>query len=72
MFPPWSHPAVRRGAEFDVYYPTVDGRIIEYDIDQIVYEEDSAFQNIKVAHSKSFGNMLILDGDPSRCSVEAG
>ena len=61
-----SEPAIKRGHEFELYYPTMDGRIIEYDIDSIIYEENSKYQNVRIAHSKTFGNMLILDGDPSK------
>ncbi|KAM3600920.1 uncharacterized protein V6R79_004567 [Siganus canaliculatus] len=56
-------PALVRGAEVDRYWPTADGRLIEYDIDRVVYEEDSAYQNIKILHSKQFGNILLLNGD---------
>uniref|UniRef100_A0A3Q3N3I3 Spermine synthase n=1 Tax=Mastacembelus armatus TaxID=205130 RepID=A0A3Q3N3I3_9TELE len=56
-------PALVRGAEVDRYWPTTDGRLIEYDIDQVVYEEDSAYQNIKILHSHQFGNILVLNGD---------
>lgn len=40
---------------------------MEYDIDRVVYEEDSAYQNIKILHSKQFGNILVLNGDVSKC-----
>ncbi|XP_053703155.1 spermine synthase [Synchiropus splendidus] len=56
-------PALVRGAAVDRYWPTTDGRLVEYDIDRVVYDEDSAYQNIKILHSKQFGNMLILNGD---------
>uniref|UniRef100_A0A8C9XJI8 Spermine synthase n=1 Tax=Sander lucioperca TaxID=283035 RepID=A0A8C9XJI8_SANLU len=56
-------PALVRGAEVDRYWPTADGRLVEYDMDQIVYEEDSAYQNIKILHSQQYGNVLILDND---------
>ncbi|XP_076024686.1 spermine synthase [Genypterus blacodes] len=56
-------PALIRGGSIERYWPTSDGRLIEYDIDRMVYEEDSAYQNIKVLHSKQFGNILVLDGD---------
>ncbi|KAK2828599.1 hypothetical protein Q5P01_019633 [Channa striata] len=56
-------PALVRGAEVDRYWPTADGRMIEYDIDRLVYEEDSAYQNIKILHSQQFGNILVLNGD---------
>uniref|UniRef100_A0A3Q3EI27 Spermine synthase n=1 Tax=Labrus bergylta TaxID=56723 RepID=A0A3Q3EI27_9LABR len=56
-------PALIRGAKVDRYWPTADGRLMEYDIDRVVYEEDSAYQNIKILHSKQFGNILVLNGD---------
>jgi len=56
-----------RGAKVDRYWPTADGRLMEYDIDQVVYEEDSAYQNIKILHSQQYGNILVLDGDVSKC-----
>ncbi|KAF3706488.1 Spermine synthase [Channa argus] len=56
-------PALVRGAKVDRYWPTADGRLIEYDIDRVVYEEESAYQNIKILHSQQFGNILVLNGD---------
>ncbi|XP_067113124.1 spermine synthase [Osmerus mordax] len=56
-------PALTRGAVVDRYWPTADGRLVEYDIDRVVYDEDSAYQNIKIMHSQQFGNILILNGD---------
>ncbi|KAF7670269.1 hypothetical protein LDENG_00299820 [Lucifuga dentata] len=56
-------PVLLRGAKVDRYWPTADGRIMEYDIDRVVYEEDSAYQNIKILHSRQFGNILVLNGD---------
>lgn len=50
----------------DRYWPTADGRLMEYDIDEVVYEKESAYQNIKILHSLQFGNMLILNGDVSK------
>ncbi|CAB1315994.1 unnamed protein product [Coregonus sp. 'balchen'] len=45
-------PALTRGAAVDRYWPTADGRLVEYDIDRVVYDEDSAYQNIKILHSQ--------------------
>ncbi|XP_053562349.1 spermine synthase [Bombina bombina] len=56
-------PALVRGATVDRYWPTADGRLVEYDINEVVYSEDSPYQNIKILHSKQFGNILILNGD---------
>lgn len=62
-------PALQRGGEVDRYWPTADGRLIEYDIDEVVFDKDSAYQNIKILHSHQFGNILILNGDVSRLHV---
>ncbi|KAF3812924.1 hypothetical protein GH733_019266 [Mirounga leonina] len=56
-------PPIIRGGAIDRYWPTADGRLVEYDIDEVVYDEDSPYQNIKILHSKQFGNILILSGD---------
>ncbi|RXM99060.1 Phosphate-regulating neutral endopeptidase [Acipenser ruthenus] len=56
-------PAIVRGGAVDRYWPTADGRLVEYDIDEVVYDEDSPYQNIKILHSQQFGNILILNGD---------
>ncbi|KTG02340.1 hypothetical protein cypCar_00018619 [Cyprinus carpio] len=56
-------PALIRGSDVDCYWPTADGRLMEYDIDEVVYEKDSAYQNIKILHSRQFGHILILNGD---------
>ncbi|KAM3836758.1 spermine synthase isoform 1-T1 [Vipera latastei] len=56
-------PVIMRGHAIDRYWPTADGRLVEYDIDEVVYDEESAYQNIKILHSKQFGNILILSGD---------
>lgn len=38
-----------------------DERIIEYDIDKVLFDKRSEFQKIQIVHSKTLGNMLILD-----------
>lgn len=60
-------PPLIRGGKVDRYWPTADGRLIEYDIDSVVYEEESPYQNIKILHSQQFGNILVLNGDVSKC-----
>lgn len=65
-------PAILRGGVIDRYWPTADGRLVEYDIDEVVYDEDSPFQNIKILHSKQFGNILILSGDVSKYCLGGG
>ena len=62
-------PALTRGSAVDRYWPTADGRLVEYDIDRVVYDKDSAYQNIKILHSQQFGNILVLNGDVSKYTV---
>lgn len=38
-----------------------DERLMEYDIDEVVFDDNSDFQKIQIVHSKSLGNMLVLD-----------
>lgn len=47
----------------DRYWLTANGCLVEYDIDEMVYDEDSPYQNIKILYSKQFGNTLIFGGD---------
>ncbi|XP_051782890.1 spermine synthase [Erpetoichthys calabaricus] len=56
-------PALIRGGAIDRYWPTADGRLVEYDIDEVLFDDDSPYQNIKILHSQQFGNILILNGD---------
>ncbi|XP_031769364.1 spermine synthase [Galleria mellonella] len=46
---------------FSRYYPTSDERLLEYDIDDVLIDEQSPFQRVQIVHSKSLGNMLVLD-----------
>ncbi|XP_004924801.2 spermine synthase [Bombyx mori] len=46
---------------FGRYYPSSDGRLLEYDIDEVVFDQESPFQRVQIVHSKSLGNMLVLD-----------
>lgn len=55
-----SLPTLQRGP-VTKYFPTADERVIEYDIDKVLYDKRSDFQKIQIVHSKSLGNMLVLD-----------
>ncbi|KAF9408604.1 hypothetical protein HW555_011772 [Spodoptera exigua] len=46
---------------FGRYYPTSDDRLLEYDIDSVIFDEQSPFQRVQIVHSKTLGNMLVLD-----------
>ena len=61
----FSLPAISRGTDVPVYFPTADNRLIEYDFTRVVLEEDTPYQNVKIMHSPQYGNMLLLDDDPS-------
>ncbi|XP_029735465.2 spermine synthase isoform X1 [Aedes albopictus] len=54
-------PPIKRGSYIDVYLTSSDERVIEYDIDKVLYDKRSDFQKIQIVHSKSLGNMLVLD-----------
>ncbi|XP_063927035.1 spermine synthase-like isoform X1 [Zophobas morio] len=51
---------IKRGT-FSRYFPSSDDRLLEYDIDELVFEERTPYQKIQIVHSKSLGNMLVLD-----------
>ncbi|GJQ75341.1 hypothetical protein Trydic_g23521 [Trypoxylus dichotomus] len=51
---------IERGP-LDKYFPTSDERLLEYDIDKIVFEEKTPYQKVLIAHSKTLGNILLLD-----------
>ncbi|XP_026466773.1 spermine synthase [Ctenocephalides felis] len=55
-----AYPTVKRG-DFCRYFPTSDERLMEYDIDEIVFDDHSQYQKVQIVHSKSLGNMLVLD-----------
>ncbi|GAB0092547.1 spermine synthase [Sergentomyia squamirostris] len=54
-------PPIKRGSYIDVYLTSSDERLIEYDIDKVVFEKRSPFQKVQIVHSKVLGNMLVLD-----------
>ncbi|CAN7988544.1 unnamed protein product, partial [Ixodes hexagonus] len=54
-------PLIKRGATVPNYYTTSDERILEYDFDKIVFEENSKYQHVKILHSPTLGNCLLLD-----------
>lgn len=52
--------ALRRGI-CGRFMQTSDERILEYDIDKIIFEQKTPFQKVSIVHSKTLGNMLVLD-----------
>ncbi|CAH0392809.1 unnamed protein product [Bemisia tabaci] len=55
------YPPIKRGRNIDRYFLTSDERILEYDIDKVIFEEKSPYQKVQIVHSKSLGNLLLLD-----------
>uniref|UniRef100_A0A1B6IFN9 PABS domain-containing protein n=1 Tax=Homalodisca liturata TaxID=320908 RepID=A0A1B6IFN9_9HEMI len=55
------YPALKRGGKADRYFLSSDERILEYDIDAVLFEEQSPYQKVQIVHSKSLGNLLVLD-----------
>ncbi|XP_044008280.1 spermine synthase isoform X2 [Aphidius gifuensis] len=54
-------PPVKRGTIYDLYLTLSDERLLEYDIDKLVFEARSPYQKVQIVHSKSLGNLLVLD-----------
>ncbi|GBM00832.1 Spermine synthase [Araneus ventricosus] len=54
-------PIIKRGSAVPLYFTTADERILEYDFNKVVFEAESPYQNIKILHSPTLGNCLILD-----------
>uniref|UniRef100_K1R5T1 Spermine synthase n=1 Tax=Magallana gigas TaxID=29159 RepID=K1R5T1_MAGGI len=55
---------IRRGPGITwTFGQTGDERLFETDYEEIVFEADSKWQNIKIAKSREFGNVLLLDND---------
>jgi len=55
-------PEIKRGLKHDVYFLTSDNRILEYDIKDMLYDQQSQFQLVQIAETANYGNVLILDG----------
>ena len=59
-------PAIKRCPPINPYYSSSDDRILEYDVDKIVFSEKTPFQTVEIIHTKSFGNILVLDNLQSK------
>jgi len=57
---------IRRGQAVWPYAVSADERLLEFDYDELVYETNSKWQNIRIYHSQQQGNALVLDGDSSK------
>lgn len=58
-------PPLKRGLDFNPYIRNGDGTVIEYDFQQLLFHEQTKYQNVKIYRSGNFGGMLVLDDDPN-------
>ncbi|XP_037037517.1 spermine synthase isoform X2 [Bradysia coprophila] len=56
----YPYPNIKRDG-LNKYFYSSDERILEYDIDKVLFDKRSPFQKVQIVHSKSLGNMLVLD-----------
>lgn len=54
-------PVIKRSPDVPVYFSSSDDRMFEYDFDQILFQQRSAYQKICIYHSPTLGNALFLD-----------
>lgn len=55
-------PQVKRVLDFDTYFTTSDCRLMEYDIQEMLFDARSEFQHVQIGKSINYGNILVLDG----------
>lgn len=67
IFP--SLPPIKRGKEYSVYDTLSTGFTVEYDFDELLFDQNSPYQNVRILHSNQFGNCLILDNDISKFDI---
>ena len=60
------HTPIKRGQTVWPYSVTADERLLEFDFDRVVFEQQSPFQLVQIYHSPTNGNVLLLDGDLSK------
>lgn len=54
-------PIVKRATAVPNYYTSSDERLLEYDFDEVLFDQKSDFQCVKILKSPSLGNCLLLD-----------
>lgn len=54
-------PVLKRNMSVPNYYTSSDDRILEYDFDKVVIDVKSNYQQVKILHSPTLGNCLLLD-----------
>ena len=44
------------------YLTTSDDRLVEYNIEEVLFNQKSEFQSVQIVKTVDHGNLLILDG----------
>lgn len=52
---------MKRNCAVPQYFEKSNNKVLEYDFDQVVHHEKSPYQDIKILHSPTLGNVLLLD-----------
>lgn len=52
---------LKRNCSVPQYFEKSNNRVLEYDFDKVVHHEKSPYQDIKILHSPTLGNVLLLD-----------
>ena len=63
-------PVLKRGTRVPVYFPSSDERVLEYDFNKTLVNENSKYQNVKILSSPSLGNCLLLDNLQNLAEVD--
>lgn len=54
-------PIVNLSKDSPRYFQSSNDRALEYDFDRMVVHETTPYQDVKICHSETFGNVLVLD-----------
>ena len=57
----FSIPSPLRRGKVCPYFQKGDDTMYEHEVDELLYETDSEWQNLKIFKTPKFGNMLCLD-----------
>lgn len=53
---------LKRGLEYDQYFYSSDERLLEYKIDELLFDAKTAYQHVQLVRTREFGVALALDG----------
>ena len=58
-------PPLKRSLDFNPYIRNGDGTVIQYDFQEVLFSQNTKFQDVKIMKTGNFGSMLVLDDDPN-------